>query len=311
MAGLTRKTSIPFGLGGAESNFGQFGSKQAGTPQTTQDPAIIQQLAAWQEGWTAAVVSGDKAAYIEDMNGLCLVNSYQITYHFQMGIPEWDSATLYFTGSVVQGPAGGSSAGQWFVSLQGGTPGSGAGQSGNPPPASASNGFWKWVNPPTTADGGLSVNAIPVASTTGPATLVNSHLTDNGTNIVTSLPIKFPDGSVQSIAAVNNSPSVQRNANPWIATPTTGRTFGQVYQNTSTSKALFVSCWVTGGSSTGASITAYSDSNATSPSTIVAQQQYPGTSNPGDPNVFFIVLPGNYYRVVSNGNGTMNVAEWQ
>lgn len=301
MAGLTRKTSIPFGLGGATSNFGQFGSKQAGTPQTTQDPAIIQQLAAWQGGWTLAIVSGDKAAYIEDMNGLCLVNSYQITYGFQMGIPEWDSATVYFTGSVVQGPAGGSSAGQWFVSLQGGTPGSGAGQRGNIPPAGASNAFWKWVNSPTTADGGLSVNAVPKASTSGPATLVNSAISDNGTNVVITEPLKFPDGTVQSTAAVSQNVSSQNVV-------TGSRSLNTAFHNTGT-KPLFVSVCLSGSSSGGQFYTgsAYTDTNTT-PTTLVAATEASGNGN-GTGQMFFIVLPGNYYRVVGGG-GLAVWTEW-
>ena len=141
MAKLTRKTCIPFGLGGSASNFGQFGSKQAGTPQTSQDPAVIQALSAWLQGWTAAVVTGDKAGYIEDHNGLALVLQYMSSYLYQLGIPEWDSATTYYTGSVVQGAAGGASALQWFVSLQ-------DNNTGNAPPASASNAFWQWANAP-------------------------------------------------------------------------------------------------------------------------------------------------------------------
>jgi hypothetical protein len=152
MAKLARKTCIPFGLSGASTNFGQFGSKQAGTPQTSQDPAIIQALSAWIDGWTTAVVTGDKAAYIEDMNGFCLVSQYMNSYLYQMGIPEWDSSTTYYTGSVVQGAAGGASALQWFMSLQ-------DGNLGNAPPAGADNAFWQWANRPLPSSFGFG-NAI-------------------------------------------------------------------------------------------------------------------------------------------------------
>ncbi len=302
MAGLTRKTAIAFGLQGSTSNFGQFGSKQAGSPQTSQDPAIIQQLAAWGDGWTSAVVSGDKAAYIEDMNGFCLVDSYQITYLFQMGIPEWDANTLYFTGSVVQGAAGGASAGQWFVSLQGGAPGSGAGQTNNTPPAGASNAFWKWINPPVTADGGLSVNAIPKASTSGPATLVNSAISDNGTNVVLAEPLKFPDGTVQSSAAVSQNVSAQNVV-------TGSRALNATFHNSGT-KPLFVLVSL-GGSNSGGTFfnaTALTDSNTT-PTTTVGFWAASGNGY-GYGAAFMIVLPGNYYRVNSTA-GTMSCwTEW-
>jgi hypothetical protein len=294
MAGLTRKTSISFGLGGSTSNFGQFGSKQAGLPQTTQDPAVIQELAAWQEGWTLAVVSGDKAAYIQDMNGFCLVDSYQITYLFQMGIPEWDNGTLYFTGSIVQTAA----TGQWFRSLQGGVPGSGSGQSGNAPPSGASNAFWHWLNPPTSLDGGLTVGAIPLVSASGPATLVDSHLSDNGTDIVTSLPIKFPDNTVQSTAAVNNLVANQ-------AVVTGSRGLNTIFHNTGT-RPLFVSATL---GLSGGGATAITDSSST-PTTSVASVSGSSTAPPTT-DLFFIVLPGNYYKIATSGSVSLSIwTEW-
>jgi len=297
MAGLTRKTSIPFGLGGPTSSFGQFGSKESGTPQTTQDPAVIQQLAAWSEGWQQAVVASDKAAYIEDMNGFCLVDSYQITYLFQMGIPEWDTHTLYFTGSIVQTAA----TGQWFRSLQGGVPGAGAGQSGHTPPSSASNAFWQWINPPTPIDGGLSANAIPKVSTTGPATFVNSAISDNGTDVVLSEPLKFSDGTIQTTAAVNNAVTAQNVV-------TGSRGLNTAFHNTG-NKPLFVSVCISGSSSSGQFYTgsAYTDTNTT-PTTLVAATEATGNGN-GTGQMFFIVLPGNYYKV--SGSGTLSVwTEW-
>lgn len=138
MAKLIRKNFKQFGASGATSNFGQFGSKQAGVPQTSQDPTIIQQLTAWIDGWQNAISSGDKAPYLEDMNGWCFVVSYMIAYMFQSGIPEWDSTTTYFIGSVVQDAVSG---GQQFRSLQ-------DNNIGNVPPVSASNAFWSWINPP-------------------------------------------------------------------------------------------------------------------------------------------------------------------
>lgn len=143
----TRFTLIPFGNAGPASSFGQFGSKAAASPQTTQDPVVIQQLAAWSDGWQNAVVAGDKAAYLEDMNGWCFVHSKAVAYIYQMGIPQWDTSTTYMKNSVVQDAVGN---GQWFSSLQ-------DNNAGNTPPAGASNAFWSWVNPPPPAPPTLSV----------------------------------------------------------------------------------------------------------------------------------------------------------
>lgn len=136
MAKILRKKLTLFGLGGPSSSFGQFGSKEAGSPLTSQDPDVIQGLSAWQTGWQDAVVTANKAAYLEDMNGWCLVHSYMMAYVLQQGIPEWDSTTTYYTNSVVQ-----ANNGQWFNSLQ-------DNNTGNAPPVGASNAFWTWVNAP-------------------------------------------------------------------------------------------------------------------------------------------------------------------
>lgn len=136
MAKIVRKTMVQFGLAGPVSSFGQFGSKEAGTPQTTKDPTVIQQLSAWSNGWQDAVVTANKAAYLEDMNGMCFVFSWQLGYLLQQGIPEWDASTTYYLNSVVQ-----ANNGQWFNSLQ-------DNNLNNAPPVSASNAFWTWVNAP-------------------------------------------------------------------------------------------------------------------------------------------------------------------
>lgn len=138
MAKILRKTMVPFGGAGSVTFFGQFGSKEAGSPQTSKDPTVIQQLTAWANGWQDAVVTANKAAYLEDMNGFCYVLSYMAGYILQQGIPEWDSGTTYYLNSVVQ-----ANNGQWFNSLQ-------DNNLNNPPPVSASNAFWDWVNAPVT-----------------------------------------------------------------------------------------------------------------------------------------------------------------
>lgn len=143
MAKLPRVTLRLFGGSGASTFFGQFGSKKAGVPQTSLDPSILQQLAAWVDGWQEAISSSDKAPYLQDMNSFGYVHSYMTSYIFQMGLAEWDPGTTYYKNSVVQDNTG---LGQWFVSIQ-------DTNSNNPPSAGASNAWWTWVNAPQVAAG--------------------------------------------------------------------------------------------------------------------------------------------------------------
>ena len=218
MAGLTRKLSKLFGGSGTLSNFGQFGSKLAGLPQTSQDPTVIQQLSAWVNGWTAAISGSDKAPYVQDMNGAFYVFSWLITYLFQMGIPEWETGTLYFTGSVVQD----ASTGQQFRSLQGGVPGAGAGQLGNALPVGASNAFWQWVNPPQDLVGAsATLNVIQKVTSTSPANgvpgsvaLGDSLLSEVAGNVkIASGGFQFADSTIQTTAAAATGKRYYATAN--------------------------------------------------------------------------------------------------
>lgn len=82
----------------------EFGSLAAGVPQrysaATVTPALIQALSNYLAGWSSAVLGGNSPA-IEDMNSICYLFSYQIAYLMQAGIAEWDSATTYYIGSLV------------------------------------------------------------------------------------------------------------------------------------------------------------------------------------------------------------------
>lgn len=310
MAGLVRKTSIQFGNAGPTSSFGQFGSKQAGTPQTSQDPAVIQGLPArWQQGWQSAVVASDKAAYIEDMNGFCFVDSYQLTYLFQMGIPEWDSGTRYFTNSYVQTQSNG----QIFRSLQGGVPGVGAGQLGNAPPASASNAFWLWINPPQDLVGTATLNKVPKVTNTAPANgipgsvlLGDSAITEDGVNVGITLPLKFPDNTIQSTAAVANpGPPTGEASTTAIGSGVTSitRVLGTVYQNTGT-KPRYVTVTANVAGNT---CTAFCDL-ATTPTQVVGYIAATAGDNIVS-TITFIVLP-NFYYFVSGGSGIQYWTEW-
>lgn len=109
MAKITRKVAKIFGSSSGFQQVAQFGSLAAAAPIFTTDVATIQNLANWLTGWFGAVIGGNSPA-IEDMNAFCYVMAYQISYLMQAGVPEWETNTIYYKGSLAQ------SGGQVFVS---------------------------------------------------------------------------------------------------------------------------------------------------------------------------------------------------
>jgi len=105
MAKITRKLAKIFGINSAYHQMGVFGSLAAGSPAWSTDPTTVQSLANWLDGWYSAVL-GNNSPAIEDMNAVCFVLAYQIAYQMQQGVPEWDSATAYFVGSLVSDGSG-------------------------------------------------------------------------------------------------------------------------------------------------------------------------------------------------------------
>lgn len=102
MAKLTRVTNKVF-AGNAEAHeIGQFGSAISGAKLETGNVEEIQNLDAWEKGWSKAAVSNNRYATLQEMNGVQKVNSYQTAYLAQEGIPEWDAGTTYYQGSIVK-----------------------------------------------------------------------------------------------------------------------------------------------------------------------------------------------------------------
>lgn len=101
MAKIARKTAKIFGSSAGLNQISEFGSLAAASPAFSTDPSVIQSLSQWVTGWFSAVIGANSPA-IEDMNAFCFVMAYQIAYILQEGVPEWDSGTTYFTGSVAQ-----------------------------------------------------------------------------------------------------------------------------------------------------------------------------------------------------------------
>ena len=100
MARLTRATQKIFA--GNATNNGVFGSLQAGSGQVSNDVETIQSLPAYEQGWNAATISSELLPPLEEFQGVQYANSYQLAYNYQEGIPEWDSGTTYYIGSVVK-----------------------------------------------------------------------------------------------------------------------------------------------------------------------------------------------------------------
>lgn len=100
MAKLPRTTQKIFGKNAPENQITTFGSIKAGTPVYTQSASQIMN-SAFEGGWSEAV-EDDYAPYRQDRNAVDTALTQQLAYLFQEGIPEWDSGTTYYKGSVVK-----------------------------------------------------------------------------------------------------------------------------------------------------------------------------------------------------------------
>lgn len=160
MPPLPRVTVKQFGASGPSTDFGQFGSKTAAAPQTSQNPSVIMQLAAWATGWTAAAIGAAFNPYLEDMNGFCLVVMYFLANLFERGIASWDAGTTYFQGALVSDAA---NPGDVYVSLT-------DNNLNNALPGHSGNAQWDWWNPSGPGSGldadtvdGFHASATPAA----------------------------------------------------------------------------------------------------------------------------------------------------
>ena len=310
MAKITRTTHKIFGATGGSSYYGEFGSAKAGTPVNSRDLATIMSLGAWSTGWQDALVAtvNGNAPCLEEENSVMFVHSTQMAYIFQEGIPEWDSGTTYWKNSIVKLPLtlGGSEGNpQLFASLI-------DTNLGNQPPAGANNANWEWINPPTVKDGGLTLLTLPkvsaIATATTPAVLSPSSVSEDGSNVILAKALKFPDTTVQSTAS---QPPVSSQVD--CIHPSVIRVKNNTYQNT-TSKPKFVCVTLSQAATAGtATSTAYCDANAT-PTTVVGA--FVTSSSSSDVTVgaripvFFIALPGYYYKITGSGT-VQSWIEWQ
>lgn len=128
---ITRVTQQIFASNSATNQLAVFGSLAAGSPVLLGpgSPALIMGDSEYLSGWFAAIVDGAAPA-IEDMNALQYLNSYQLAYLLQQGLPEWDAGTTYYTNGFA------ASSGKIYVSLQ----------DNNLNNAVSSGSFWKVVS---------------------------------------------------------------------------------------------------------------------------------------------------------------------
>lgn len=100
MAKIARKTQKIFA--GSAINNGQFGSAQVGTKLTSTDIAVLQALGAYSTGWLDAIIGASKFPTLEEFQALSYIETSQIAYLLQEGIPEYDAGTNYFQHSIVK-----------------------------------------------------------------------------------------------------------------------------------------------------------------------------------------------------------------
>lgn len=137
MAKITRQTFLQFAVNvNAASDICEFGTPATGSPVYTTNIATLQANSAWTSGWAAETVANNRP-FLEDMNATHYVFGYMLAYIFEMGIPEYDSGTTYFTNSIVQ------YSGTCYQSLQ-------DNNIGNTP---AVNSYWKLLIPAVTISG--------------------------------------------------------------------------------------------------------------------------------------------------------------
>ena len=155
---------------------GQFGSAKNGSPFSTGDIEQIQALSAWNDGWSAAVVSNRNYPPLEEMTGVQKVFSQQIAYLLEKGMPEWDDGTTYFKDDMCR------VARQFYYSLT-------DNNIGNDPTTDRTN--WNIWNP---AEGTFANVDLSNLSENGQAVLnaklntnqiTNCILSDNGAQITT------------------------------------------------------------------------------------------------------------------------------
>jgi len=82
------------------ANNGQFGSLQTGAKVENPDISVLQALAAYQEGWSDAVISGEELPSLEEFNGLHKIETEQLQYLLNKGVPEYSADAEYYINDI-------------------------------------------------------------------------------------------------------------------------------------------------------------------------------------------------------------------
>ena len=99
MAKLPRKTQKIFcSKPTSENQTSVFGTMKTADKQYSTDVGTLQSNAAYEQGWKSATIASYKP-FMEDFNTLNYINTSQLAYLFQQGIPEWDESTAYYKNS--------------------------------------------------------------------------------------------------------------------------------------------------------------------------------------------------------------------
>lgn len=101
MAKIERETQKTFAGNAGTDGIAVFGSMKTGTPIYTDNIEDLQSVA-YEQGWEAAMAANE-APFLEEMNGVQYGFSRQLAYLFQEGVAEYDSGTVYYTGSWCKG----------------------------------------------------------------------------------------------------------------------------------------------------------------------------------------------------------------
>lgn len=102
MPAISRAHQKIFGGGlTAAGNLAVIGSLKAGSPAFTDDPATMQSLANFLQGFNGIVV-GNRSPTQEDMNSLLWLVTRQLAYILQSGLPEYSSEATYYAGNMVR-----------------------------------------------------------------------------------------------------------------------------------------------------------------------------------------------------------------
>lgn len=109
MARLTREYQKVFAINNDASvkfGNGQFGSGKLGTKLITNNITTLQALSAFENGWKDAVLINSAGQPslppLEEDQALHYIETYQIAYLLQEGIPEYNADTTYYKNSIVK-----------------------------------------------------------------------------------------------------------------------------------------------------------------------------------------------------------------